>query len=74
MTEIQELERRALLHEQAALLLREDADVHESKAQRLREELQARGRNRNEHYPQNVLPLASPWLPLTPRTTDRRRI
>jgi len=34
----EELHRRALLHEQAAKLLREDAGRHETEARRLREE------------------------------------
>ncbi len=38
MTPREELLRRALLHDQAAILLREDADRHEVDAKRLREE------------------------------------
>lgn len=38
MTTKEMLERKALLHEQAAKLLREDADRRESKAKQLREE------------------------------------
>ena len=38
MTEREELLRRALLQEQAATLLREDADRREAEARKLREE------------------------------------
>lgn len=38
MTHAEELYRRALLHDQAAELLRADADRHESEARRFREE------------------------------------
>lgn len=38
MTTKETLERKALLHDQAAQVLREDADRHESEAKRLREE------------------------------------
>ena len=38
MTEREELHRKALLHGQAAILLRQDADRHEAEAKRLREE------------------------------------
>jgi hypothetical protein len=38
MTHHEELHRKALLHDQAAQLLRADAECHESEAKRLREE------------------------------------
>jgi hypothetical protein len=38
MTAREELTRKALLHDQAAYLLRQDAERHESEAKRLREE------------------------------------
>lgn len=38
MTPREELNRRALLQEQAAVLFREDADRHEAEAKHLREE------------------------------------
>ena len=38
MTPRAELNRKALLHDQAATLLRQDADRHEVEAKRLREE------------------------------------
>ena len=38
MNQIEELRRRALLQDQAAELLREDADRHEAEARKLREE------------------------------------
>lgn len=38
MSPHEELHRKALLHDQAADLLRQDADRHEGEAQRLREE------------------------------------
>ena len=38
MTAKETLERKALLHDQAAFCLRQDADRHESEAKRLREE------------------------------------
>lgn len=38
MTPREELLRKALLHDQAAVLLRQDADRHEADAKRLREE------------------------------------
>ena len=38
MTPEEELNRRAMLHDQAAELLRQDADRHKSEAKRLREE------------------------------------
>ncbi len=38
MTPREELNRKALLHDQAAGLLRQDADCHEPEAKRLREE------------------------------------
>jgi len=38
MTVKEIIERKALLHDQTAQLLREDADRHESEAQRLRDE------------------------------------
>lgn len=38
MTEREELLRRALLHDQAALLLRKEADRHEADARQLKEE------------------------------------
>lgn len=38
MTEKETLERKALLHDQAATLLTQDAECHESEARRLREE------------------------------------
>lgn len=37
MTEYEELNRKALLHDQAAVLLRQDADRHEAEAKRPRE-------------------------------------
>jgi len=38
MTPIEELNRRALLHDQAAELLRQEANRHDQEARRLREE------------------------------------
>lgn len=38
MTEREELLRRAVLQDQATVLLRQDADRHEAEAKRLREE------------------------------------
>ncbi|MEI7636339.1 MAG: hypothetical protein WCJ37_03485 [Syntrophus sp. (in: bacteria)] len=38
MTTREELHRKALLHDQAAKILRADAERHESEAKRLREE------------------------------------
>ncbi len=41
MTHVEELHRKALLHDQAAELLRQDAERHEAEAKRLREEAAA---------------------------------
>jgi hypothetical protein len=41
MTPLEELHRKALLHDQAADLLRQDAEHHEAEAKRLREEAAA---------------------------------
>jgi hypothetical protein len=38
MTTLEELHRKALLHDQAATLLREDADRHEAESRKLRVE------------------------------------
>ncbi len=38
MTRAEELLRKAVLHDQAAILLREDADRHEDEAKKLREQ------------------------------------
>ena len=38
MNAMEELQRRAVLHDQAAILLREDADRHEAEAKELREQ------------------------------------
>lgn len=41
MNTIQLIQRRALLHDQAGFLLRQDADRHEAEAKQLREEAAA---------------------------------
>lgn len=43
MTHTEELYRKAMLHDQAAELLRQDAERHEAEAKRLREEAAAMG-------------------------------